>query len=197
VRLEMLEEAVAVMRGLWAGTQFSRHGRHYTVENARIYSLPETPPDILVSGFGPKAIELAGRIGDGYCAVVPEREMVDAFRAAGGAGKLVQGGTKVCHGADADACVATAHRLWPNEGLEGELAQILPTPAHFQQATQLVTEDMIREAVPCGPDVDAIAATFQAFADAGYDELYVQQIGAEQTAFFDVLRDELLPRFST
>jgi G6PDH family F420-dependent oxidoreductase len=196
VRLEMLEEAVAVIRGLWEGGQYSHHGRHYTVENARIYTLPDTPPDILVSGFGPKAVKLAARIGDGFCAVMPERELVDRFRAAGGGDKLVQGGTKVCWGPDEAECLETVHRLWPNEGLEGELAQILPTPAHFEQATRLVTPELLGESVPCGPDTEAIVAAFQAFADAGYDELYVQQIGDRQAEFFDVLEREVLPRFS-
>ena len=194
VRLEMLEEAIEIMRGLWEGGQFSHDGRHYVVENARIYTLPERPPDILVSGFGPKAVELAARVGDGYCAVMPERELVERFRTGGGGDKLVQGGTKVCYGPDADECVKTVHRLWPNEGLPGELAQILPTPSHFEQAATLVTEDMIREAVPCGPDVGALVETFQAFADAGFDELYVQQIGDRQAEFFAVLEQEILPQ---
>src|SRR5215218_1563596 len=107
VRLEMREEAVEVMRGLWKGGQYSHRGTHYTVENARIYTLPDAPPDILVSGFGPKAIDLAARIGDGYCGVMPDAEIVDRFRSGGGEGKLVQGGTKVCFGADEAECVET------------------------------------------------------------------------------------------
>src|SRR5687767_6204733 len=66
VRLEMLEEAVEVMRLLWHGGQQSHRGRHYTVENARVYDLPDTPPPVLVSGFGPKAVRVAAKIGDGF-----------------------------------------------------------------------------------------------------------------------------------
>ncbi len=84
----------------------------------------------------------------------------------------------------------------PTKGLPGELPQVLPTPAHFEQATQLVTEEMIAESVPCGPDVDKIVAAFQEFADAGYDELYVQQIGPRQSEFFEVLARDVMPRFS-
>src|SRR5215211_3157788 len=196
VRQEMLEEAIEVMRGLWEGGQFSHYGPHYAVENARIYTLPEAPPDIIVSGFGPKSIDLAARVGDGYCTVGPDEDAVDRFRAGGGGDKVVQGGTKVCWGPDEAECVKTVHRLWPNEGLPGELAQVLPQPAHFEQATQLVTEEMIAESVPCGPDVDRIAETMQAFADAGFDELYIAQIGDRQAECFSMLETELLPRFA-
>jgi hypothetical protein len=105
----------------------------------------------------------------------------------------VQGGLKVCYGADAAAARATVHRLWPNEALPGELAQILPTPAHFEQAAELVTEELATADVPCGPDIDAHLAAIQAYADAGFDELYVNQIGPDQDAFFDAYREQVLP----
>jgi len=74
VRLEMLEEAVEVIRMLWEGGFKHHHGRHYTLEGARLYSLPEQPPPILVSGFGPKAVERAARIGDGFVSIGPRSE---------------------------------------------------------------------------------------------------------------------------
>src|SRR3954467_12812498 len=87
VRLEMLEEAVEVIRLLWQGGQQSHHGKHYTVENARIYTLPDPPPPIHVAAAGPKAAELAGRIGDGFIGVAPESETIEKFESIAGAGK--------------------------------------------------------------------------------------------------------------
>jgi G6PDH family F420-dependent oxidoreductase len=193
VRLEMLEEAVEVIRTLWQGGQQSHHGRHYTVENARVYDLPEAPPPILVSGFGPKAISLAARIGDGFCTTSPDKDAIDLYRSEGGKGP-VHAGTKVCFMPDEEQARETAHRLWPNESLPGELAQVLPTPAHFEQACELVTPDML--STPVGPDLDQHLASLQAYADAGVDELFVQQIGPEQDAFFREWASEVLPRFS-
>jgi G6PDH family F420-dependent oxidoreductase len=195
VRLEMLEEAIEVMRLLWRGGNRSHRGRHYKVENARLYTLPDEPPAVLVSGFGPKAVDLAARVGDGYCSTKPEKSLVERYRAGGGTG-VAQGGTKVCYGPDEAECRATAYRLWPNEGLPGELAQILPTPRHFEQAVELVTEEMIGEAVPCGSDLERHVAALQEYADAGFDELYVQQIGPRQEEFFEVFGREVLPRFA-
>ena len=151
VRLEMLEEAVEVIRTLWQGGQCSHHGSHYSVENARVYDLPDEPPRILVSGFGSKAIGLAARIGDGFCTTSPDKEAIDLYRSEGGKGP-VQAGTKVCFMADEDEARATAHRLWPNEALPGELAQVLPTPAHFEQACELIEPEML--VTPVGPDIE-------------------------------------------
>ena len=193
VRLEMLEEAVEVMRALWQGGHHSHHGRHYTVENARIYDLPEQPPPVLVSGFGPKATKLAARIGEGYCTTSPDKDAIDLYRSQGGKGP-VQAGTKVCFMADEDEARATAHRLWPNEALPGELAQVLPTPAHFEQACELVTPDML--VTPVGPDIETHVASLNQYLEAGVDELFVQQIGPDQDAFFDTWAREVLPRFA-
>ncbi len=194
-RLEMLEEAVEVIRTLWQGGMQSHRGRHYQVENARIYDLPEPLPPILISGFGSKSTSLAARIGDGYCTVGPDAEAVDSFRGEAGAGKLVAGGMKACVAANEKEARETVHRLWPNEALPGELAQILPTPAHFEQASEMVSAEQASEDVPCGPDLDVHLQAIKRYEDAGFDELYIQQIGPDQERFFETYANEILPRF--
>ena len=196
IRLEMLEEAVEVIRLLWEGGTKDYEGRHYAVENARIYTLPDEPPPILVSGFGPKATRLAGRIGDGYMNVAPNAELLELFRSSGGGEKPAHGAFKACYGADEAECIRTAYQTWPNEALPGELAQVLPTPTHFEQATQLVTEEMIAESMPCGPDPEPHREMIRSFDEAGYDEVYVQQIGPNQKEFFDFYQGEIMPEFA-
>jgi len=87
---------------------------------------------------------------------------------------------------------------WANEGLPGQLAQELPMPSHLAQAITLVTEDMIAESTPVGPDPERWAGAITEFVDAGFDEVYVNQIGDDQEGFFrfwrDFWRDELRPR---
>jgi G6PDH family F420-dependent oxidoreductase len=195
-RLEMLEEAVQVIRLLWQGGSQSHRGRHYRVENARIYDLPEQLPPILISGFGPKATELAAKIGDGFCTVAPVEEAVETVREKGGRDKLVAGGMKVCWDEDEQRARQTAHRLWRNDGLPGELSQILPTPEHFEQASQLVGEDQVAESIPCGPDLDAHLQKIREYERAGFDELYVQQVGDGHERMFELYSQEILPRYN-
>ncbi|HEY0495706.1 MAG TPA: TIGR03557 family F420-dependent LLM class oxidoreductase [Kutzneria sp.] len=193
-RLSMLEEAVELIRALHRGGPVSYEGKHYTVDQAEIFTRPAEPVPIYVSGFGPKAAALAGRIGDGFVCVQPDAELVKAFRESGGDDRPTQGGFKVCYAPDEQEAVATAHRLWPNEQLPGELAQVLPSPRHFEQASSLVTPEMIAEAVPCGPDPERYVEQLRSYLDAGYDEVYVQQIGPDQDQFFEFWTEHVLPR---
>lgn len=195
VRLEMLEEAIDVIRLLHRGEEISHHGEHYEVQEARIYTRPEQPVPIYVSGFGTQAAEFAGRVGDGFCTTMPDADLVKAFRESGGGDKPVQAGTKVSWDRDADAGLDAAHRLWANEALPGQLAQTLPRPRDFMAASTLVPRDMVAESVACGPDVDAHVAQVRQYVDAGVDEIYVQQIGPALDGFFTSWQQDVLPQF--
>ena len=150
LRLDMLEEAVAVVRELWGGDVVTHRGQHYTVEHARIYDAPAPPPPIVVSAFGPKAAELAGRIGDGLWTTGPSSDIVDAWRDAGGSGPVYAQLT-LCWAADRDDAIKTAHRIWPNSGVPGQLSQDLPTPQHFEQASSNVTRSRSPSRSPADP----------------------------------------------
>ena len=193
VRLEMLEEAVAVMRELWKGEFVTHHGRHYTVENARIYSAPDRPPPVLVSAFGPKATRVAARIGDGFVTTAPDDDAIRAYREAGGRGPTVAA-VKVCWSRDESAARKLAHDVWRTTGVPGELSQELPMPAHFEQASQIVTEEMVAEKIACGPDPERHAAALRQYLEAGFDEVYVSQIGEDQSGFLDFYFSEVAPR---
>ncbi len=145
-----------------------------------------------MSGFGDKAIRLAARIADGYMCVQPNRDYVRLYREAGGGERPVQGGLKVCWGPDAGQARKTMHRLWPTDAIPGEALQLLPLPRHFGQAAELVSEDMI--SAPCGPDPDAHIDAARAFTEAGFDEVYIGQVGGESEGFFEFYAGQVLPR---
>ncbi len=194
VRAEMLEEAVAVIRLLWQGGNQSHRGRHYTVQNARLYTLPDEPTPIVVAAAGPKAAALAGRIGDGLCVTTPEQSVVEGFDRAGGAGKPHYGQMTVCWAEDEAGARRTAHEYWAFEALPGELGQELPMPAHFEQAVQIVTEEQVAESIVCGPDPERHIAKLREYVDAGFDHVYVHQVGPEQEGFLRFYEREILPR---
>jgi G6PDH family F420-dependent oxidoreductase len=193
LRLEMLEEAVDIMRELWRGEFVSHHGKHYTVENARIYSAPDQPIPVYVSGFGPMATALAARIGDGYVNASPSKEGTSVYRREGGRGPAI-GALKVCWGTDEAAAQKLAYDLWKTTGVPGELNQELPMPGHFEQAAELVTEDQVANSIPCGPDPERHLTAIREYFDAGYDQVYIGQIGEDQAGFLDFFSKEIRPR---
>lgn len=201
VRQEMLEEAIGIIRQLMTGAEISHHGKHYTVENARLYDLPDRPVPIDVAGFGPSATELAGRLGDGFITMEADRELVERFRRSGGGHSRGQGpaiaGTKVCYDTDRQQAVRTVHRRRPDVFLPGELSQVLPTPSHFEQACRLVTEDRVAASeMALGDDPEEHAAALRRCADAGFDTVYVNQIGPDLQGFFDFYRTKVLPQLA-
>jgi G6PDH family F420-dependent oxidoreductase len=196
VRLEMLEEAVEIIRQLHEGKEMSFHGTYYEVQEARIYTLPERPVPIYVSGLGPQSTDLAGRIGDGYITTMPDTDLLHVFREAGGRNKPTQAGTKVCWDRDAERALDIAHATWGNQGLPGQLAQMLPRPRDFMDAQSLVPREAIAESITCGDNAEAHIAQVRQYVDAGLDEVYVSQIGPDMEGFFDAWRKEVLPAFA-
>lgn len=194
-RLEMLEEAVEVMRSLWTGHLTTHRGRHYQVENARLYSCPDTPPPVYVSAFGPESLEVAARIGDGLVTTQPDADAVRRYRELGGKGKTIAA-VKICWAEDEESAIKTAHRLWRSEQLPGQLNQELALPSHIEQAAQLVTEEMVADSISCGPDPQKHADAIAAYLEAGFDEVYVNQIGDDQEGFFRLFENELRRRLA-
>jgi G6PDH family F420-dependent oxidoreductase len=172
------------------------HGRHYTVENARLYDPPGGGSlPVYVAASGPKAATLAGRIGDGFIGVAPDEENIHTFEAEGGKGKPKVGQVHVCWAESREEGVKTAHELWPNAGLEGEMSQELPMPGQFAQAAELVSPEDVDEVVACGPDPERHLEMIKRFEDAGYTHIYVHQIGPDQEGFFKFYEKEILPKF--
>lgn len=192
-RLDMLEEAVELIRELWKGDALNYDGRFYTVDRTRIYTLPDETPPIYVSGFGPRATDLAARIGDGYISTKPDAELVSRFKEASG-GKPAMAGAKVAFAPTREQGVQIAHRLWANAGLPGELAQVLPSPQHFEQASQLVTEEMTSTSTVAGPDVEEHLEQLREYEEAGYDELYVANMGPHWADMITFYGKEILAR---
>jgi G6PDH family F420-dependent oxidoreductase len=192
IRLERLAESVDVIRKLWTGETITHRGEHYTVDAARVFSLPDELPPILVSGFGPKATTLAAKIGDGYINVQPDADLLKTYRDAGGTG-LTQGGLKICWAASADDAAKMAYRLWGFETVGGQSAQDLPSWVEFEQLGEASSPEQIAQSVPCGPDPERAAEAIKAYIEAGYDEVYISQMGPDQSGGIRFLAEEVLP----
>jgi coenzyme F420-dependent glucose-6-phosphate dehydrogenase len=193
IRRQMLEEAVGVIRRLFRGDTVTHRGAHFTLERARLYTLPPQRPPIYVAGSSRRGTEVAARIGDGFIGVTPNPRHVEVFEAAGGAGKPRLGQVHVCWAASEAEARRVAHRWWPHAVLPGALLTELPAPEHFEQAARLVREDDVARVVPGGPDVATHLSAIARFAAAGFNRIYIHQVGPDQEGFFRFYERELPP----
>jgi G6PDH family F420-dependent oxidoreductase len=194
VRQERLEEAVQIIRRLWEGGLVSHHGRHYTVENARLYTRPETPPPLYVAAGGARSARLAAELGDGLIGTDADAGMLRAFDEAGGRGKPRYAEVTVCWAPDEAQARRTAREVWPTSAMESALSWELPLPSHFEAVAELVTEDAVAEVVTCGPDPARHAEAIETYVRAGYDHVCVHQVGPDQEGFLRFYEREVLPR---
>lgn len=195
VRHERLTEAVEIIRALFAGGYVNYRGKHFTVESARLWDLPETAPPIGIAVSGRQSCEIAGRLADVLIAVEPNDELGKMFDAAGGAGKPRVGQIPVCFGADRDKAVARAHEQFRWFGGGWKVNAELPGTTGFAGASQFVRPEDVAEQVPCGDDVDEFVDKIRPFVDAGFTHVALVQIGGDQQqGFLDWSAQTLLPR---
>ncbi|WP_336317839.1 LLM class F420-dependent oxidoreductase [Streptomyces lavendofoliae] len=194
VRHEMLEEAIGIIRALFEGGHVTHHGTHFDVESAKIWDLPDEPPPIGLAVSGRRSCELAGRLADLVIATEPKGDLLDAFDRYGGEGKPRVGQLPVCYDPDKEAAVRRAHDQFRWFGSGWKVNSELPHPDSFDAATQFVRPEDVADAIPCGDDPDDFVAAVKPYADAGFTEIALVQIGGDsQPAFLDWSAEKLLP----
>jgi G6PDH family F420-dependent oxidoreductase len=196
VRIDMLEEAIEVIRLLWQGGEHTHRGKHYTVDHAQLYTLPEEPIPIAVAAARPLAAELAGRAGDGLVSTEPNEETVQQYRDGGGDGPCY-GQVRICWAASEDEAKQTVFDLWRHSGLGGTINQELPRPSDFDAVAEAVTVEMATAGVPCGPDPAPVLEQIRTWERAGFDRIAIHQVGRDQAGFFRFWEEEIEPRLGS
>lgn len=188
LRLDQLAEAVELIRTAWDGEQFTHWGDWFTVDRARLYTLPEEPPQIVLAAGGDVAAQTAADLGAGMIATSPDEELVAAYRDAGGDGPLY-GQTTCCWASSDNEAAEIFHRRWRHAVLDWTAKTDIPTPEGFDQATTLATPDTFRDGLQMGPEPDGLADELDAFRDLGFDGVAIHCVGPYQQEFIDWAAD--------
>ena len=190
VRHEMLREALEIIRLLWQGGSQSYAGPHLTLEDARLYDLPEVPPEIAVAISGPKSARIAAELGDAIFATEPKPELTQAYADAGGTGARYAE-VPLAFAPDERTGAESAHRLFRFGVLGWKVQADLPNVAGYAAATALVTPDHMRDEFACGRDVERFVEVTREFVDAGFDRVALVNAGTDVDGFFDFFEQEL------
>jgi probable non-F420 flavinoid oxidoreductase len=192
-----LLECVAVIRALLAGETVSHRGL-VTVDRARLWSRPPSPPPLLGAAVSAETAARVGGWADGLITVSQPaerlRRVVDAFRAGGGDGKPMHLQVHLAYADDEATALATARRHWPNGALDGSLCWELELPEQFEAATRHLRPDDLRDAVLVAADPGRLADALAGYAELGFDAVYLHEVGPDQRRSIDAIGGEVLPR---
>lgn len=197
-RHDMLVEAIRIIRELFGGEIVDFRGEYFEVDSARLWDLPEIPVAIATAVSGDRSVEVFAPLSDHLIAVQPDAEVVDAWhRTRKGTGLpgdvRVIGQIPICWDPDRDAAIARAHDQFRWFAGGWAVNADLPTTAGFAGATQFVRPEDTAEAIPCGPDLDAIVEAVGKYVDAGFTDVALVQVGGDsQDAFLDQAAAPLL-----
>lgn len=199
-RHAMLVEAIEVIRSLHTGDLVDHRGEHFQVDSARIWDLPDEGVEIGVAATGERSLEALAPIADHLIGVEPNAALVDGWNAVEGTQRIGSGARAIgqiplCWDPDEDTAIARAHDQFRWFGGGFGVNADLPTPAGFAGATQFVRPEDVADAIPCGPDLDAVVDAVSAYWEAGFTDIALVQIGDEgQDRFLDEAAGELLER---
>src|SRR5258708_14566755 len=129
---------------------------------------------------GRRGARMAGRIAEGFISTAPQRELVEMFERAGGSGKPRIGQVHGCWADSERKATEIAMKWWPIPALPGVLNTELSTPPQFMASSQVVTPEMLGRQMALGPDPEQHMRQIAAFAEAGFDHVYVHQAGPDQ-----------------
>lgn len=193
-RHEMLSEAVDIIAALLDGEHVNYHGKHFEVDSAKLYDRHDKRVPMGIAVSGQESCDLAGKKADLMIATEPKPELGQMFDTAGGAGKPRAGQIAVSYDPDKDAAIKRAHEQFRWFGLGWKVNSDLPGPSSFEAATQFVTPEQVAQQLPCGNDVSEFVEKIKPFVEAGFTEIALVQIGAEQQgSFIRWAEKELLP----
>jgi G6PDH family F420-dependent oxidoreductase len=191
----MLREAIEIIRELWTGEMVSHSGPYYELETARIYDRPKNEIQIVVGASGEKSSTLAAEMGAGLMAVEPKRELVEEWKSAGGQGPRY-GELSLGYAKTKEEGLKVVHRYSRFGALGWNVLSELPGVSAFEEATQYIKPEDLRESVPHGPDAETYVQAVKKFTDAGFDHVVLQSANPDQESFIRFFKEQLRPKLN-
>jgi coenzyme F420-dependent glucose-6-phosphate dehydrogenase len=186
-RLEMLEEAIDIIRALLGGDYETYRGKHYTVEQTKIYDAPSEPPPLIVAAKAPKAAQLAAEKGDGTMNTTPDAEIVEEFGRAGGKGPIYGKVTGAFASSESSARTIAKKRS-PNSAMGGDLSTELALPRDFEAVAELVRDEDLEGELALGNDPGVWREQIDAYERAGFSHVCLHDVSEDQAAFIEFAR---------
>lgn len=173
----------------------SHHGL-VCVEQAKLYTRPETLPPIIGAAITAQTAEWLGGWADGLITISrpPEKlqKVVDAFRRGGGQGKPMILKVQLSYERDEATARRTAHQQWRNNIFKNIMMTELQTPQQFD-AGEFVKPEELDKHVRISADLQQHIEWLQKDIELGFDELILHNVNRQQQQFIEVFGEKVIP----
>jgi G6PDH family F420-dependent oxidoreductase len=183
-RLEMLEEAVEIIRKLFGGEYETFRGKHYTVEQLKLYDAPKKQPPIVIAAKAENAAELAAKLGDGTMNTSPDEKIAKKFKAAGGSGPIY-GKVTGAFAPDEETAKKIAKERQPNTAMGGDVSTELALPRDFEAVAELVREEDLESSLVLGNDPTMWREKIDEYEKAGFTHVCLHDVSTNQDEFIE------------
>jgi probable non-F420 flavinoid oxidoreductase len=196
LRNQRLRECVDIIRALLAGEEVSHDGL-VTVDRARVWTLPQTQPQLIAAAVSAETAGWAATWADGLATVAQPhdalRRVIDAYRSNGGTGRLVLQ-VHVSWAPTDDEALAIAFDQWRSNAFGAAVSWELDTVEGFDEASKHVRPEDVAKGVLVSSDPQVHADALRTYLDLGFDDVYVHHVGQEQTGFIETYGTHVLPQ---
>ena len=193
-RHEMLGEAIDIFRALWDGGAHTLRRRHFTLDHARLYDLPDKPIPVVLGVSGEHSVALAAEKADGIMATEPDAELVKAYTAKAGKPGPRYAECMLAYAESEEKALVIAHDHARFGVFGWSVMSELPTVEGFEAASQFVRPEDVKEGAGLGPDPERHLSVIQKYVDAGFDHVVLLGVGDDQAGFIDFFETKLKPR---
>ncbi|OUM40024.1 TIGR03885 family FMN-dependent LLM class oxidoreductase [Arthrobacter sedimenti] len=195
-RKARLKECVDIIRALLAGEEVSHQGL-VTVDRARVWSLPATPPPLIGAAVTRETAAWVASWADGLATILQPmdelQKVISAYREAGGRGDVVVQ-TQVSVAPSREEALSIAHDQWRTNVFPPPLCWDLETAEHYDQAAEHVTPAAVAESVFVTDDPGQLADLLAGISEQGADRIYLHNVGKEQDFFLATMAEQVLPQ---
>jgi G6PDH family F420-dependent oxidoreductase len=204
-RVTRLFEALDVIKKLFTGKDVKHDGQFFKMHKTRLWTMPEAPPPILIAAAGPVTSKRTGALADGIITPAASLSKIEGILAKFGEGAKSAGKDPdtmpkylqmhLSWAPTDEEAWTNAMEEWPNGGMKFP-KQDIRSPFDFAEMAKMVRREDFNGRMVVSSDPDLHRAEIQKFIDAGFDKIYVHNVGRNQEEWIKVFGREVLPKLT-
>ena len=206
-RINRMFEAIEIIKRLFGSPDkdVKHEGKYFKLESTRLWTMPDIPPPIYIATAGPVTAKKTGQYAEGLITVGAPESKLEMIRAKCEEGCRDDGKNPddfkyilqlhLSWAPTDEEAMTNAMVEWPNGGMKFP-KQDIRSPLDFEQMAKLVRPEDFEGRMLISSDPEKHRQQIQKFLDLGFDQIYLHNVGRNQTEWIETFGREVLPKLT-